>query len=139
MCPAGWFGLTELSLGIVWHLEVYIYSSNARTTRKNNLFTDAAALLVPVVLIQFFGSVVVAICIAMSERLIAQGTSASDATSSPLSREPSSDASNRFNDPGGHEIPVPEARDGFFDYRDEKTLRSVCCRTIVWPQFIHVH
>jgi hypothetical protein len=69
----------------------------------------------------------------MSERaraLAVRGTLASDATLSPLSRDSSSDTLNKLNDPGSPEVPVPEARDGFFDYRDEKTLRSVGCKQI---------
>lgn len=71
--------------------------------------------------------------IAMSERrraLTGRGASTSDARSSPLSRDSSSDTLDKLNYSSSHEIPIPEARDGFFDYRDEKTLRSVCCKHI---------
>ena len=67
----------------------------------------------------------------MTERrraLVADSVSASDATSSPMSRDSSVDTLNKLNDNGNHGIPIPEARDGFFDYREEKTLRSVCYR-----------
>lgn len=52
---------------------------------------------------------------------------------SPLSRDSSSDTLNRMSggpstmtrDPSSPGIRIPETRDGFFDYRDEKALRSV--------------
>jgi len=74
----------------------------------------------------------------MSERrkaLIADSFSASDATSSPMSRNSSVDTLNKLNDNGNQGgIPIPEARDGFFDYRDEKTLRSVCYQVFLGPR-----
>lgn len=53
--------------------------------------------------------------------------------SSPLSRESSTDTLNRLgggpsgllDHPSSPAIQIPESRDGFFDYRDERALRSV--------------
>lgn len=51
-------------------------------------------------------------------------------TSSPLSRENSTDTLSRLGGPGldhpsSPAIQIPESRDGFFDYSDERALRSV--------------
>ena len=63
--------------------------------------------------------------------LVTDNDSASGGASSPLSGD-SNDTLNKMNENGNAnaEIAVPETRDGFFDYRDEKTLRSVCCKSV---------
>lgn len=58
------------------------------------------------------------------------------ASSSPLSRDSSTDTLNRVlssgsADPASPGISAPAVRDGFFDYSDEKTLRSVCLALIL--------